>query len=188
MKNSIETITNTNKSELKKMLKILEKDSVDKKDVPKISNQTLEQMERAQYGFPKKLNYSKSSSGDKSICSNFKILEKTLKRAKIKFVPEDGEYWIKILKADTKKLSAISVTLKKSTATRKQQRTLPTLSSLGITKEDWVAVGYCKKYGSFYVWYANEDLFFCNKEELKTMPEFIRTYFNSKYGNGLLAH
>lgn len=177
-----------NKAELKKLAKTLEKSVTTEKPVAKISNQTLEQMERAEYGFPKKLNLDKSSGGDKSFHASLKMLDKVLKRAKLRPIIEDGEYWVKILKADRSKLKAVSVSLKVPTATRKQRRTLNTISSEDITVEDWVAVGYCKTAEVFYVWYQDVDLFMCNRSGLSKLPEFIKVYFNSKYGNGLLAH
>ena len=183
MKQSISETAKVNKAELKKLVQILEKDEVKEKDIPKISNQTLEQMERAEYGYAKKLNSSgsKSHGGDKSVCSNFKRLEKVLKKAKLTPVIENGEFWLKIIKSDSNvKLSATS-------PNRKQRRELPTISASSITKEDWISTGFCRHTKVFYVWYNNVDLYVCeDRNDLPKLLEFMLTYFNSKYGNGLL--
>lgn len=147
------------------------------------SSMTMEQMEAAEYGvphrLPKRVSKTSTTGGENS---NLKLLKRVLEKAKIRISVEHGEFWFTYSKVDAEELC---VSLKKK-VTRKDRRELKTLKAdnLPIT-EFYGSIGW-NKYHGFYVNAYETYLFNCNKQDIEKLPEFLKTYFSSKYTKGII--
>lgn len=137
------------------------------------------------------LRGNSSEDGDRTINAAYKRIEKVLSRAGITPVMEDGEFWVKLEHVDLDSLPSKETSLELPDNTyhvlgvkkRGKKRIMKTIKTASVYS--WACVYFSE--GDYKVWINETDIFNCKCGEIETLPEFLKTYFTSKYGKGLIV-
>ena len=162
---------------------------MNKKTTGYAPNLTMEQWEAIETNVGKKyLSSALSRVTDRGFSRAYSKLSKALTSNRIRPVSEDGEFWIKIVKADMSTLSISDE--EESTITSRllqvKKRGAKRIVRKATTQDlyEWVCVGFDGS--SYYAWQHEEYICEVAKQEVDKLVEWLQQHFSSKYTNGKL--